>query len=281
VFVYGDTFSNFITTMVFVASILVGVEAEYPNVAMITYLQTLIVWIFAGEFGAKLVAEGFAPQKYFKDNWNNFGPLACTAHRPAPFSNPPRFSSSDAAIAITGVMGLFVSGGPAIIVVKMLRLLRAVKLTKAIPKMRVLVETIIAGISSVGYVGILFMLFNFLFSILGMMLYKESDPYYFGTLGGSLITLYVATTTLLAISYYYYYYYYYHYYYYYYHCIRLTLPLPSFSPGTKSSPSMRGTSFSSSRSTGASGPAWRTTTGARRWGAPRTRTRRTRGGGWA
>ena len=51
-----------------------------------------------------------------------------------------------------------------------------------------------AGISSIGYIAILLFLVFYLFAVMGMLLFKESDPAHFSGLGHAMVSLFRAAT---------------------------------------------------------------------------------------
>lgn len=50
------------------------------------------------------------------------------------------------------------------------------------------------GLNSIGYIAVILVLFYYVFAILGMILFAETDPWQFGTLDIALITLFRCST---------------------------------------------------------------------------------------
>jgi voltage-gated sodium channel len=63
---------------------------------------------------------------------------------------------------------------------RLLRLLRVLKLVKSLPDLQLIVDALVQGLASIGYIGIILMMVFYLFAILGMELFEENDPWHFG-----------------------------------------------------------------------------------------------------
>jgi len=81
-----------------------------------------------------------------------------------------------------------------ITMLKLLRLLRVLKLVKSLKQLQVLVDAMIMGLSSIGFIGLILFMVFYMFAILGMVLFEQNDPWHFGTLHMSLITLFRCST---------------------------------------------------------------------------------------
>merc|ERR1719183_1417862 len=57
-----------------------------------------------------------------------------------------------------------------------------------------IVMGLIGGFKSIGYIMFLLFIVLYLFGIIGMMLFGMNDPFHFGSLGDSIITLFRAST---------------------------------------------------------------------------------------
>jgi hypothetical protein len=90
--------------------------------------------------------------------------------------------------------------------VRVLRLIRLLKLAKQFKQLRVVVMGMLNGFKSVGYIVLLLLLFFFVFAVFGCMSFRRNDPFHWGGLGISMVTLYrVATfenwTQIIYLSY--------------------------------------------------------------------------------
>lgn len=166
-------FQNFVTAVIIVAGILVGVET-YPHLAH-TYHSTLMVLdkiilaIFIVEIAVKMGAEGTRPWRYFLDGWNVFD--------------------------FTIVAAAFIPGlGQYAVVLRLLRLLRVLKLVKALPKLQILVGALLSSIPSMFYVSLLLFMLFYVYAVAAVFIFGENDPIHFKNLQLALLSLFRAVT---------------------------------------------------------------------------------------
>lgn len=166
-------FSNFITIVIILAGVLVGIET-YPELAHrfhtpIFILDQLILWIFVSEVVVKMGAEWPKPQRYFLDPWNVFD------------------------FIIVAACFLPFSGG-AITVLRLLRLLRVLKLVRALPKLQILVGALLKSIPSMGYVSLLLLMLFYVYAVAAVFMFGENDPIHFKNLQIAMLSLFRAVT---------------------------------------------------------------------------------------
>ena len=166
-------FQIFITLVILIASALVGVET-YPEIEkhhqkLLDLLDHIIIAIFVFEIIIKLLAEGKRPWRYFADAWNVFDFLIVAACF-LPFDNQY------------------------VTVLRLIRLLRALRLLSAFPKLQVLVSAIFKSLPSMGYVWILMGLLFYVYAVAGVLLFGKNDPLHFGNLSSSLLSLFQVST---------------------------------------------------------------------------------------
>ncbi|HMY10546.1 MAG TPA: ion transporter [Turneriella sp.] len=166
-------FQNFITVVIVLASMLVGIET-YPEIEkqyhkLLHTLDLLIIGIFTLEVVIKIGAEGRHPLRYFRDPWNVFDFVIVTACY-LPFENQY------------------------ITVLRLIRLLRVLRLLRAFPKLQILVGAIFKSIPSMGYVSLLMGLLFYVYAIAGVLLFGKNDPVHFGNLNSSLLSLFQTVT---------------------------------------------------------------------------------------
>ena len=89
-------------------------------------------------------------------------------------------------------LGLF-SGGNAIKLLRLVRLARLGKLIRKIPALQMLVSGLIGGMKSISYIVLLLFLAFYLYGVMGFYLFQFNDPYHFGTLPLSMLTLFRIT----------------------------------------------------------------------------------------
>lgn len=166
-------FQVFITLVILIASALVGVET-YPEIEkqhqkLLDLLDHIIIAIFVLEIIIKILAEGKRPWRYFFDAWNVFDFLIVAACF-LPFDNQY------------------------VTVLRLIRLLRALRLLSAFPKLQVLVSAIFKSLPSMGYVWILMGLLFYVYAVAGVLLFGKNDPLHFGNLSSSLLSLFQVST---------------------------------------------------------------------------------------
>ena len=167
-------FNNFITVIIILTAIVVGLETDYGNPSedeetVFKVLEWIIFTIFLAEVILRLAAEEFHFKEYFRNRWNVF----------------------DFMVVIGGVPSI---GGSIVVLLRILRLFRVLKLVKSLPQLSVIVNALIMGVTSIGYIGIIILAAFYLFAILGFLLYSANDPEDFGTLHDSIITLFRMAT---------------------------------------------------------------------------------------
>ncbi len=168
-------FQTFMTLVIIVASFNVGIQTDnrvmrhQAAVDTLDIMDTIILYVFTLEVIMKIFAENFTPWKYFEDSWNVF----------------------DFGI----VAGSYVPGaGSSVTMLRLLRLLRVLKLVKRLPQLAVIINALLNGMVSIAYVGLVLMLFFYVFAIIGMLLFQANDPWHFGSLHMALFSLFQAAT---------------------------------------------------------------------------------------
>jgi voltage-gated sodium channel len=171
--VFHPQFTNFMTGVILTAAFLVGVRTEisYPGRVhqspFLDGLEILILILFAIEVVLKLIAEGYTPHLFFTENWNRFD------------------------FAIVALCLIFLS--PALPnmsgILSVLRLLRLLKVARSFPELRVLIDALIAGVSSIFFILVILWIFFYIYAIIGVSLLGTNDPQSFAHLGTALLTL--------------------------------------------------------------------------------------------
>lgn len=169
-------FQNFIIFVILVAGTMVGIqtdkEFDKEHKATLDFIDGWILNIFIGEIVIKLIAEDVYPLRFFISGWNCFDFLIVVG-----------------SLALAGT-----SSGGMMQMLRLLRLLRVLKLVKAFPQLQVIVNALMMGLSSIGFIGIILLLVFYMCAILGMMLFQENDPWHFGSLQVAMLTLFRAST---------------------------------------------------------------------------------------
>jgi len=77
---------------------------------------------------------------------------------------------------------------------RLLRLLRVLKLVNKLPQLQIIVTALIMGVGSIGYIGVILVIFFYFFAIIGMILFQKNDPWHFGSLHMTMLTLFRCAT---------------------------------------------------------------------------------------
>ena len=166
-------FQNSITIVILLAGALVGVET-YPRLVAsygttLHVLDQLIIWIFVAEVLVKMGAEGKRPWRYFLDPWNVFDFIIVAAC-------------------------FLPVGSQYVMVLRLARLLRVLKLVRALPKLQVLVGALLKSIPSMAYVSLLLLLLFYVYAVAATFMFSQNDPLHFETLPMSMLSLFRAVT---------------------------------------------------------------------------------------
>jgi len=173
--VTASWFTSFMTSVIVVASINVGVQTDWRIMRYekayngLEVLDSVILYIFTAEIVLKMWSEGFTPLIFFADSWNKFDFLI--------------------------VAGSYVPGaGSSVTMLRLLRLLRVLKLVKRLPQLAVIINALLNGMVSIAYVGLVLVLFFYVFAIIAMLLFGRNDPWHFGSLHMAFFSLFQAAT---------------------------------------------------------------------------------------
>ncbi len=164
----SPAFQSFITAVILLAGIVVGVET-YPSMVdayggILHVVNGVILAIFVVEVIVKMGAEGSKPWRYFLDPWNIV------------------------AVCFLPVDASFVA------VLRLARLLRVLKLVRALPKLQILVSALLKSIPSMGYVALLLSLLFYVYSCAAVFLFGANDPIHFDSLPLAMLSLFRVVT---------------------------------------------------------------------------------------
>jgi voltage-gated sodium channel len=132
-------------------------------------LNDIILWIFVVEVVIKIGAEGRRPWRYFMDPWNVFDFMIV-------------------AICFMPVNAQYVA------VLRLARLLRVLKLVRALPRLQILVSALLKSIPSMGYVALLLGMLFYVYSVAAVFLFGGNDPVHFSNLAIAMLSLFRVVT---------------------------------------------------------------------------------------
>jgi len=130
-------------------------------------LDRLFLAIFIAEAIAKWVS--FGSKRYLRDPWNLF----------------------DLAIVLAS---LIPATGQFATLARLARLLRVLRLVSAFPELRLVVQTLVRSIPSMGHVVLLMSIIFYIYGVAGFYLFNQIDPQHWSSLGISLLTLFRVVT---------------------------------------------------------------------------------------
>lgn len=179
----SNIFEYFILGVILVAAALVGIETYFIDAPIETgneievssarfwleILDQVVLWIFVLEALIKIGQYGIRPWLYFQDPWNVF----------------------DFSIVVVCFLPLNASFAT---VLRLARIMRALRLLTAVPQLQLIVSALLKSIPSMGYVGVLLLLNHYVFSVMGVFLFRENDPVHYCDLPRSMLTLFRVLT---------------------------------------------------------------------------------------
>lgn len=168
-------FSRTVLTLIVLSGILVGLET-YPPFSegyawgeILQWIQTLILGVFVIEILMKIVACGSRPWVFFLEPWNLF----------------------DFTVVAVCLLPLNMHSAA---VVRLARILRALRMITVLPRLRLLVSALLRSIPSLGYIGVLLGLHFYIYSVIGTVTFGKNDPVRFGNLHRTAATLFQVLT---------------------------------------------------------------------------------------
>lgn len=169
-FIEKPFFVKCILSLIIFNSIILGLKT-YPDLMkqywlILDVLDDIIVFIFVCELLLYLLVKGV--KDCFTDPWYLF----------------------DAAVILVAV----VSFEPAFSSLRAMRVLRVLRLVTMFPHLRKVIQGLIASIPGITSIGMLLMIVLYVFALISTNLYGEAFPKYFGSLQGSLFSLFQIMT---------------------------------------------------------------------------------------
>jgi voltage-gated sodium channel len=169
----STVFQNFITVIILVAGAVIGMQTDPSLVGAIgpalELIDQVILGIFVVEVVIKVGAEGSKPWRYFFDPWNVFDFIIV-------------------AVCFMPIDAHYVA------VLRLARLLRVLKLVRALPKLQILVSALLKSIPSMGYVALLLGLLFYVYSVAAVFLFGQNDPIHFDNLPIAMLSLFRVVT---------------------------------------------------------------------------------------
>ena len=170
-------FQRFIIVVILFASVLVGMQTykgfATRNAAVLEFFDAIVLGIFTIEILIKILAEGSRPMNYFRNPWNLFDFLIVAACLLEP---------------LLPINAAFLP------VIRLVRILRVLRLVTVIPKLQILVGSLLKSLPSMFYVTILLFLLFYAYGAMAVFLYGENDPIHFRNLQTAMLSLFRVVT---------------------------------------------------------------------------------------
>lgn len=171
--VESSGFNNASLMMIFFSATILGFETDRDlyksNQYYFVLLDRGILIFFTIEIGLRIVARLPRPWEYFKDTWNLF----------------------DCVVVLVCYLPL---NGQYAAVLRLLRVLRTLRLLTHIPRLRLIVETMLRSLTSMGYIAMLLGLLFYIYGVIAVFTFGEIAPSYFGSLPVAILTLFQVVT---------------------------------------------------------------------------------------
>lgn len=172
--VESKEFINGILVLVVLNAFVIGIQTcvrDSSVYAMLEVVNNCILGIFVVELALELYAwRG----DYFKSGWNVF----------------------DFIVVIASIVSVFAWFAPVQIfrTLRILRTFRALRLVSALKQMRVIIDAMLKALPGVAWTVVLLAIISYVFAVIGVFLYGEAYPEYFGNLGDAFFTLFTVAT---------------------------------------------------------------------------------------
>jgi voltage-gated sodium channel len=136
---------------------------------LLTTVNDACLGVFVVELTIRIAAYGRRPLDFFKQGWNVFDFVVITAaFAPGLRQNATLF--------------------------RLVRLLRVVRLVSVLPELRVLIRGMLGALPPIGSMGVLAILFLYVYGMLGWILFGDEIPDRWGNIGEAMLTLFTVFT---------------------------------------------------------------------------------------
>ncbi len=171
-------FQGFILFIIIFNSVVMGIETitGLPDkvVLVLGLFNNICLWIFIIEMLLKFLAYGM---DYFKDPWNWFDMVIIG-------------TSLISALPFMAALRAF----RVLRVLRSLKALRSMRLVSSIHHLQIILVAIVRSVPSILWTGLLMILIYYIFALIGVNLFGEAFPDWFGTVGKAMYTLFQVMT---------------------------------------------------------------------------------------
>jgi voltage-gated sodium channel len=149
----SKAFELFIIGVIMVNCALIGVET-YGSDPVIHAIQTTALWIFLFEIIVRWVARENA-RSFFTDSWNVFDVFI---------------------VAISFIPESWFASAAMITTLRVLRVFRVLRLLRTANEVKLIISVLFRSFSALSYNALFFLIFMYLFAIIGITLFQLPDP---------------------------------------------------------------------------------------------------------
>ena len=171
-------FQGFILFVIVFNSVVMGIEtiSGLPDKVQLVLglINNICLWIFIIEMLLKFLAYGM---DYFKDPWNWFDMIIIA-------------TSLVSALPFMAALRAF----RVLRVLRSLKALRSMRLVSSIHHLQIILVAIVRSVPSILWTGLLMILIYYIFALIGVNLFGEAFPDWFGTVGKAMYTLFQVMT---------------------------------------------------------------------------------------
>jgi voltage-gated sodium channel len=166
-------FHHLALALILINAVIIGVETSHTVMVqfggVLKWVNVLFQVAFVTEIVIRILACGPRFHHFFKDGWNVFDFVIVAA-------------------------SLLPAAGPLAMVARIARVLRILRVVTAYPELKLIVNTMLKSIPSMGHVILLVALLMYVYGIIGFYKFGAIDPDHWGTLGRSLLSLFQVLT---------------------------------------------------------------------------------------
>lgn len=142
-----------ITAIILINSILIGIET-YTTSEVIAIIQNVILGIFTFEIVTRFIAAD-SVKEFFKGGWNDF----------------------DLILVLIGyIPETLFANASMLMALRVLRVFRVLRLLRAAKEIKIMITVLVKSMSALFYNVVLFVIFVYLFAIIGVSVFKLPDP---------------------------------------------------------------------------------------------------------
>lgn len=146
---HANRFSNFITVIIIVNALLIGVQTEVHSV-VINNIQHIILGIFILEIFIRWFGRN-STKEYVNNYWNWFDVVI---------------------VLIALIPPSIFADGAALSALRVARVFRVIRMFKAFPELQLLVRVLLRSFQSVYYACLLLLVFMYMYSVIGVTLFR-------------------------------------------------------------------------------------------------------------